>query len=279
MKLKNIELLSTESEDNITCKKHSFKSKNVHWHTYYELELVVGGRGIHVINGTPYPFREGDIFLLTPTDFHSFELEEEGTTYLIEIPPSLLPSEILKLLIRPAEELITNLGSDEFDMLKGMFLAIEEHYQKDGYIDALIARSLLNSLLSLFIGYTQKSRRESVKSESRVNIGNRRLGEILLYIQCSYRENITLESIADSFFISKEYLSRLFRSEIGVTLTEYLRSLRLAWAAKLIITTDMKSIDISELSGFGSIATFMRCFKKEYGISPLQMRESYRPKE
>ena len=156
MNLKNIELLSTPQEDNIICKKHSFTKINVHWHTYYELELVVRGKGTHVINGTSYPFKEGDVFLLMPSDFHEFKLEEEGTTYLIEIPPSLLPNEILDLIIQPTGHLIKNLDSDKFNTLKNIFLTIENHYQKNNYIDSLITKSLLISLLSLFISNTHK---------------------------------------------------------------------------------------------------------------------------
>ena len=269
MKLKNIELLSTEKEDNITCKKHSFINKNVHWHTYYELELVVRGKGKHVINGVLYPFKEGDVFLLTPSDFHEFELEEEGTTYLIEIPQSLLPNEILDFIIQPTGNLIANLDNDSFNMMKDMFLTIEKHYQKSSYIDSLISKSLLVSLLSLFVSYTHKG--NNIKPQS-TSVG---LGEILLYIQKAYRENITLESISALFFISKEHLSRLFKSRIGISLTAYIRKMRLACAAKLVITTNMKITAVSQSCGFNSIATFMRSFKNEYGISPLKMKESH----
>lgn len=269
MNLKNIELLSTPQEDNIVCKKHSFIKKNVHWHTYYELELVVRGEGTHIINGTSYPFKEGDVFLLMPSDFHEFKLEEEGTTYLIEIPPSLLPNEILDLIIQPNGHLIKNLDSDKFNTLKNIFLTIENHYQKNNYIDSLITKSLLISLLSLFISYTPSGANANLKSS------NARLREILLYIQQTYQENITLENISALFFINKEYLSHLFKSEIGIPLTAYIRKLRLSHAAKLVITTRMKSIDISEMCGFNSIATFMRNFKNEYGVSPMEMRQNY----
>ena len=150
MKLKNIALLSSSQENNIICKKHSFININTHWHTYYEMELVVRGKGKHIINGTSYPFEAGDAFFLTPSDFHEFKLEEQGETYLVEIPPSLLPKEILDLIIQPTSALIKNLDSDKFDTLKDIFLTIESHYQKNNYIDSLITKSLLISLLSLF---------------------------------------------------------------------------------------------------------------------------------
>ena len=269
MKLKNIELISTEKENDITCKRHSFTKKNAHWHTYYELELVVRGSGRHIINGVEYPFSTGDVFLLTPSDFHEFSLDEEGETYLVEIPQSMLPDEIIDLIIQPAGNLIAHPDAEDFATLCDIFLTLEKHYKKSDPVDSVLSGSLLAALLSLFISHTDRSVSESP------NRKNPRLREILLYIQHSYKENITLASISARFFINKEYLCQLFKSEMGVTVTEYVRRLRLGHAARLVITTDMKSIDISEACGFNSVATFMRSFKEEYGVSPLKMRASH----
>ena len=148
MKLKNIELISTEKENNITCKKHSFTEKTAHWHTYYELELVVRGSGRHIINGVEYPFRAGDVFLLTPSDFHEFSLDEEGETYLVEIPQSLLPDEIIDLIIQPAGNLIAHPDAEDFATLCDIFLTLEKHYQKNDPVDSVISGSLLAALLS-----------------------------------------------------------------------------------------------------------------------------------
>ena len=268
MELRDIELLSTKKEDSINCVKHSFICKNVHWHNYYELELVLRGKGSHIINGVSYPFRAGDVFLLTPSDFHEFQLIEEGETYLIEIPQHLLPREILDLIIRHNGAFLVNLDPERFAILRDIFLTIEQHYRNNSYIDKLITKSLLISLCSLFISYTGTAKSRGFKSK------NTRLHEILLYIRQYYRENITLESISDRFFINREYLSHLFKSEIGIPLSTYVRKLRLSHAANLTVTTDMKIIDISESCGFNSIATFMRNFKSEYGVSPLKMREN-----
>lgn len=269
MKLKNIELLSSSQENNIICKKHSFINMNTHWHTYYEMELVVRGKGKHIINGTSYPFEAGDAFFLTPSDFHEFELEEQGETYLVEIPPSLLPKEILDIIMLHTGNFIAHFDNDDFSVMKDIFLTIEKHYQKNGDIDFLISKALLISLLSLLISRIDTGVNANSKN------ANPRLREILLYIQQSYKENITLESISRLFFINKEYLSFLFKSEMGIPLTTYIRKLRLGYAAKLVITTGLKSIDISEMCGFNSIASFLRNFKNEYGVSPMEMRKNH----
>lgn len=268
MKYENIELLSIADENNIICKRHSFFSKNVHWHNYYELELVTAGKGTHIINGTSYRFRAGDVFLLRPSDFHEFDLKEEGTTYLIEIPPSLFPMEVIDILIHTTNNLLIHFNDAEFNILKNIFHLIESHYKKEGYVNSMITNSLLCSLLLLFT--------ENIDNGSLNNISktNERLREIIFYIQQNFRQDITLENLSSMFYINKEYLCALFKSETGTNLTAYIRKLRLSYAAKLAVTTELKSIDISEKCGFNSVPTFLRNFKEEYGVSPLQMRKN-----
>lgn len=268
MNYRNIELLGMDDTSNIVCKKHSFVQKNIHWHTYYEIELAIAGKGTHKINGTVYPFQPGDVFLLRPSDFHEFDLEEKGTTYLIEIPPSHLPKEIVDLLMVTSDNLILHFPEEKFTVLRDIFLLIEKHNLEKKYVDTLITEYLLCSLLLIFIEQINNGILNSTYKTSN------RLREIMFYIQKNFRQNITLDSISESFYISKEYLCSLFKSGTGMSVTSYIRKLRLNHAAKLAATTNLKSIEISESCGFNSVATFLRNFKNEYGVSPLQMREN-----
>ena len=60
---------------------------------------------------------------------------------------------------------------------------------------------------------------------------------------------------------------------MGITLSAYLRKIRLSNAAMQLASTNKKVMDISVDSGFNSLTTFLREFKKEYGISPSDMRQ------
>ena len=55
------------------------KPIKTHWHTYFELEIIVGGRAKHTINGESFYEESGSIYLLSPTDFHSVEPSEPLT--------------------------------------------------------------------------------------------------------------------------------------------------------------------------------------------------------
>lgn len=268
MNYNSIEILNKANENCITCDRHTFLRKNIHWHSYYELELVIRGKGKHNINGTSYPFQAGDVFLLRPSEFHEFELEEEGETYLIEIPSALFPMEVLELIICSNQNLIVRLEEERFDILKNLYYLLEYYTQKEGNFNAAIIPHLLSSLLLLFLDNLQA---DEIRQTQK---GDNRLMEIIIYIHQNFCKDITLESISALFYINKEYLSARFGLEMGMSLTAYIRRLRLRHAARLAVTTNMKSIEIAESCGFNSVQTFMRSFKQEYGVSLLEMRKN-----
>ena len=268
MNYSTIELLYMSDDRDVRCVEHSFKKKSIHWHTYYEMELVIKGSGKHIINGNQHEFRAGDIFLIRPSDFHEFELDDEGTTCLIEIPASYLSTDVVNLLLASNDDLIYHYEKEQFNIMLNFFYSIKEHCDKKGKLDSLLTNHMLNSLILLFVGNINDNFFEMTPN------ANNRLREIIFYIQKNFRQDITLESIASTFYISKGYLCSFFKSATGISISTYIRKFRLSYAARLVATTNLKSIEISESCGFNSVVTFLRSFKEEYNMSPLQMRKN-----
>ncbi len=67
----------------IAVKRHTYTTYPQHWHNYFEIEIVTEGTGTHILNGTTYPICKGDIYLLTPVDFH--EIRSSTPKELINI--------------------------------------------------------------------------------------------------------------------------------------------------------------------------------------------------
>ncbi|HOJ99253.1 MAG TPA: helix-turn-helix domain-containing protein [Termitinemataceae bacterium] len=97
----------------------------------------------------------------------------------------------------------------------------------------------------------------------------------LLYLNQHYQENILRWKLAEYVHISEDYLSRIFKKEIGMSPWEYLIRLRISMAKKLLIQKTATISEIAEMVGFSDQAYFCRVFKKYTGRSPL----SYRRKE
>lgn len=57
----------------ITVQRHISLTYPLHWHNYFEIEIIVEGAGAYIFNGKSYPISKGDAFLLTPVDFHEID--------------------------------------------------------------------------------------------------------------------------------------------------------------------------------------------------------------
>ncbi|REK74732.1 response regulator transcription factor [Paenibacillus paeoniae] len=92
------------------------------------------------------------------------------------------------------------------------------------------------------------------------------------YVDAHYQEAISLESVAGQFLVSKEHLSRMFKTSIGENLTEYIVRRRMEKARGLIVDEGMSIKHAAQLAGYEDIAYFYRVFKKHYGMTPGQIR-------
>lgn len=99
------------------------------------------------------------------------------------------------------------------------------------------------------------------------------LDEVKQYIEQHCMEMITLEQLAQIFFVSKEYLSKVFKKEYGVNVTDYIVQLRMARAKEWVLDDQIPFKHIAEMTGYEDVSYFYRVFKKHFGISPGEMRK------
>ena len=95
------------------------------------------------------------------------------------------------------------------------------------------------------------------------------------YLQEHLDEEISLSVLAEKFHLSAQYISQLFKSEIGVGFLAYLTSIRIEQAKKLLLGTNLSIAEVSERSGYGDYRVFTKVFKKSEGITPSQYRRDF----
>jgi len=100
-------------QQHVAVKQHRMKSYPQHWHNYFEIELVLSGSGVQTYNGKEYPIARGDVYLLTPVDFHGIEGDVELLN--ISFDEVCLPRDMLSFLSDPKSEKISRLSAEEFD--------------------------------------------------------------------------------------------------------------------------------------------------------------------
>ncbi|WNS42924.1 response regulator [Paenibacillus sp. MMS20-IR301] len=103
--------------------------------------------------------------------------------------------------------------------------------------------------------------------------GSRLVLEIREYLNQNYAQDMTLQHIAERFFISRENVSRKFKQITGENLSDYLTNLRVEKAKMLLQNTNLRLSQISELVGYEDEKYFSRVFKKSTGVTPREYRK------
>lgn len=93
------------------------------------------------------------------------------------------------------------------------------------------------------------------------------------YLNQHLDEEISLKILGDVFYLTPNYISRIFRDELGVNYLAYLTHLRIERARNLLLTTDMAIADVSEAAGFHDYRSFTKVFKRYEGVPPTQFRK------
>lgn len=103
---------------------------------------------------------------------------------------------------------------------------------------------------------------------------NTTIHEIADYIQSHYKEDISLQDIADRFSLSREYISRKFKQEKNENITDFIGRIRIDKAKMLLHNPQLRIVQISEMVGYQDEKYFSKVFKKLVGVSPNQYRKN-----
>ena len=128
----------------------------------------------------------------------------------------------------------------------------------------------INSLLSSLLVILMEDSWNPEKSELSTKQGQ--VANVREYIDVNYSQYLSLDLLSDKFFINKTYLSEIFKEQYGVNIKDYLTSVRITEAKKMLRFTDRTTEEIAEAIGINGAAYFSRMFKRVEGVSPKEYR-------
>ncbi|GGG22408.1 response regulator [Paenibacillus abyssi] len=102
---------------------------------------------------------------------------------------------------------------------------------------------------------------------------SRRIQDIVTFVNSHFTEEISLDLLARRFFFSREHISRRFKQEAGMTLSDYLNQLRVEQAKKWLRETEDKMFAISVKLGYQDEKYFSKLFKRMVGMTPMEYRD------
>ena len=102
--------------------------------------------------------------------------------------------------------------------------------------------------------------------------------DALMFINLNISSNLTVKRVANEVGLSPDYLTRLFKKELGVNIITYINQKRIYTSLKLLKSTDLSIEEVGYLIGLDNTSYFYTLFKKEMGVSPKQYRNSLKSK-
>ena len=113
---------------------------------------------------------------------------------------------------------------------------------------------------------------ECAANTTLININSKQVRDCVDYIRKNAHDNITVSELAESVGLNETYLSKLFKKEMGCTVSEYIRDEKIEEACYLLTFSNKTSIEIATDLSFSSHSYFISVFKKVKGVTPKEYR-------
>ena len=230
---------------------------------------MLSGTGGYWIEGNRYQLSSGDVVLLDSRMTHRPEFETEYERVIIYISPEFLSAASvrdcdLNQCFSMPERHVLRLPPRERENVLGLVRRLEEELASEELGKDILSRGVL---LRLLVELYRMGRREELASVQPLFPRDERVVKMLRYMDEHISEEITVEVLAERFFLSRYHMMRLFRENTGLTIHAYLTDRRLM-CAKDLIGQGASATEACYKAGFNSYCTFCRAYNKRFGMSP-----------
>ena len=259
-----------------------FTMSDVHIHyNDYEVYYLLEGERCYFIWTKIYHLKQGSLVFVRRNVIHKTALSREAhhDRILLEISRSYLESvfaitgELTLHDFFQDDCIILSLESEEQNFITELLLALGRELGTKNSGFRLLAKSLV---AELFIYAKRMENKTNPSASSRTDDPrHRQIEQIACYIAENCCSPLSLNSIAEQFYMNKCYLSRIFKEITGFTVNGYLHARRIQKARSLLIQNSMNISEVSEAAGYENLTYFERVFKKHTGMSPLEYRRQY----
>lgn len=245
----------------------------LHAHEKHEIYGFLSGDGRYLVEGTEYPLEPGSLLFMRAGETHKLQIRPDKPYERITLhfsPHALRAIDGLGWLTEPFTARPLGCGNlyARAHMPNGQALMYLQNMlieEADGYARELAIRTYLPPLLTE-VRHVFLQRETDAAPEHR-DISR----ELVEYINENLCGDLTLDALADHFFLSKSQLGRLFRKATGSPIWEYVLIKRLL-AARGRIRGGEAAGEVCQSCGFREYSSFYRAYKKRFGVSPREDR-------
>lgn len=251
----------------------------LHHHDFYEIYFFLSGNVSYNIESRSYRLSPGDVLLISPQELHQpvFSPEKQHyERYVLWVSSGLLQQFVLSGqdlsqcfdTTRPEHTNLVRPDAVTREVLSYLFQQLVREQASQDFAAEINRLSLLAQLLVLVNRMALRAGRAPEPRDNADSVVYR----ILSYIGEHYSEDLSLDFLANEFFVSKYHLSREFSRVVGTPVHRYIVQKRLIMARQMMAAGTSTS-EVSQLCGFGDYSNFYRAFTGEYQISPRKYLE------
>ena len=258
---------------------------NWHFHSEYQLFLVLKGTGTRFVGDHVSPFKKGDLVFTGPnlphlwqSDHEYFVDDKEFQTegIVIYFPEHFLGNDFLqKNELYKVRQLFQQAQ-------RGMEIIGQTHHQVSDILHHVLnvndfdrVLALLNLLNILANSSEYKLLATEGYSNSMKETETDRMNRVHAYVMKNFRDKITLDDVAAIANMSPSSFSRYFKIHANKTFSDFLTEIRVGYSCKLLTSQTLNVSQVCYDSGFSTLSNFNRQFKAIMHYSPLEYRKKY----
>jgi AraC-like DNA-binding protein/mannose-6-phosphate isomerase-like protein (cupin superfamily) len=253
-----------------------------HTHDFFEISFVGEGSGYHYIDDQVIPIKQGDLFVIPIGTSHVFRPASPKQDKMLVIYNCIFRVELLdnwKHLLQK-DSFTYNTIYSPFQCSERWLRFQDKHDTFSTIVQSMYGEFLKRSLgfetvmTVLLIQMLVTLQRFELKNETEP-VPFRMLEEVVHFIKSRYTENLTVQDVADYFFLSASHFQRLFKKSTGLSFTQYLQNARIQKCCELLKSTDIPIYQIANQVGYQDMKFFHALFRRKTGVTPRQYRQNF----
>lgn len=247
---------------------------DLHHHDFYEVYLFLKGKIEYRVEGRIYHLKPGDLLLISPMELHQLIAKEDGGVYeriVLWVNREFLErfsdgdfslTRCFDSTMSAHTNLLQLTSGQRAEVQSRLENLVRESYGKEYGNELCASGILIQFMVELNRIALRGSGRQTAREESSPLVS-----QVLDYIGEHYDEDLTLEGLAQRFYVSKYHLSHEFSRVVGTGVYRYIVLKRLLIAKQMLANGIAPGVVYSNC-GFRDYANFYRAFKSRYGVGP-----------
>ena len=244
------------------------KDFSYHYHDFHKIIVFISGKVTYHIEGKAYHLKPRDILLVSQGAIHKPEIDPSVPyeRYIFWIRDDLSCQELNTCFQKANDRSFNLVRADSAlqERLKDLLPEIEQTLQNKHFGDTVLRDALFTQFMiyinRIFLRTSSSPDKKTYSSDTQVE-------QLLKYINRNLSENLSIDQLAERFFLSKYHMMRKFKNETGYTIHNYITSKRLLMARSLI-SQGIPVMKAALASGFRDYTTFVQAYKKQFGKAP-----------